>query len=306
MQKKTVLITGGTGLVGRRLTELLLQRNYRVAYLSRSSHSIPDVSVYEWDTKKEAVDPRALDSMDYLIHLAGAGIADERWTDERKKVIVNSRTETIELLAHIMKAQGQRPEAFISSSAIGYYGADTGQQRHTEQSPPGDDFMADVCVKWEASADTVADLGVRTVKIRTGVVLSEKDGALPRMAAPARFGFGAPLGSGQQWMSWIHIDDLCAMYIEALENKDWEGVYNGVASPPATNAELTKKICKVLNRPQWLPNVPAFALRMAFGEMADVVLGSSYVENARLQKTGFTYQYPDLEPALKNLLTGKS
>ncbi len=289
-------------MIGRRLTELLLERDYRVIYLSRSSETIPNVAVYQWDVAKATVDPRALDSMDYLIHLAGAGIADERWTDERKKVIVESRTESIELLAHIMKAQGQRPEAFISSSAIGYYGADTGQQRNTEKTPPGSDFMADVCVKWEASADTVADLGIRTVKIRTGVVLSSKDGALPRMAAPARIGFGAPLGSGKQWMSWIHLDDMCRLYIEAMENSAWQGVYNGVAALPATNKQLTKSICKVLNRPQWLPNVPEFALRTVFGEMADVVLGSSYVENTRLKDIGFTYKFPELEPALKNLL----
>ena len=305
--KKTVLITGGTGLIGRRLTELLLERGYFVSYLSRSEEeNYPGVSVYHWDIKKEAVDPRALDSMDYLVHLAGAGIADERWTDERKKVIVESRTESIELLARIMKAQGQRPEAFVSSSAVGYYGADTGDERHTEQSPPGDDFLAEVTVKWEEAADCVKDLGVRTVKLRTGVVLSDKGGALPKIAAPARFGLGAPLGDGDQWMSWIHIDDMCRLYIEAIENKNWEGVYNGVAHPPVTNAELTKLISQVLDRPQWIPKVPEFALDLAFGEMAEVVLGSSYVENARLRTTDFEYKFPDLEGALRDLLLKKS
>ncbi len=304
--KKTVLITGGTGLIGRRLTELLFERDYHVAYLSRSDEkTYPGVSVYKWDVEKEAVDPRALDSMDYLIHLAGAGIADERWTDERKKVIIESRTKSIELLGRIMKAQGQRPEAFISSSAVGYYGADTGNEKHTEQSPPGSDFLADVTVQWEEAADCVRDLGVRTVKLRTGVVLSDKSGALPKIAAPARYGFGAPLGNGTQWMSWIHVDDMCRLYIEALENESWEGVYNSVASPPVTNAELTKLICKVLDRPQWIPMVPEFALDLAFGEMAEVVLGSSYVENARLRTTDFKYQFPNLEGALRDLLVKK-
>jgi uncharacterized protein len=299
---KTVLITGGTGLIGTRLTELLLEKNYRVAYLSRSRHPLHDVSVYEWSVAKETVDPRALDSMDYLIHLAGTGIADDRWTPERKKSIIQSRTESIELLAHIMKAQGQRPEAFVSSSAIGYYGADTGSNKNSESTPAGSDFLAEVVVKWEASADSVSQLGVRTVKLRTGVVLSDKGGALTKIAGPARYGFGAPLGSGSQWMSWIHIDDLCRLYIEALENSQWEGTYNAVAPAPVTNATLTTLTCKVLNRPQWLPNVPEFALRMAFGDMADVVLGSCYVINDRLRATGFSYQYPDLEAALKNLL----
>jgi len=304
--KKTVLITGGTGLIGRRLTEMLLERDYFVSYLSRSEDkTYPGVSVYHWDISKEAVDPRALDSMDYLVHLAGAGIADERWTDERKKVIIDSRTESIELLARIMKAQGQRPKAFVSSSAVGYYGGDTGNEKMTEESPPGDDFLAEVTVKWEASADQVQDLGVRTVKLRTGVVLSDKSGALPKIAAPARFGLGAPLGDGTQWMSWIHIDDMCQMYIEALENESWAGVYNGVVSPPVTNAELTKLISKVLDRPQWIPKVPAFALDLAFGEMAEVVLGSSYVENARLRTTDFRYEFPELEGALRDLLLKK-
>ncbi len=305
--KKNVLITGGTGLIGRRLTEMLLERGYLVSYLSRSEDkTYTDVSVYHWDIKKEAVDPRALDSMDYLVHLAGAGIADERWTDERKKVIVDSRTESIELLARIMKAQGQRPDAFVSSSAVGYYGADTGEQKHSEQSPPGDDFLAEVTVKWEAAADHVKNLDVRTIKLRTGVVLSDKSGALPKIAAPARFGLGAPLGDGEQWMSWIHIDDMCRLYIEALENESWEGVYNGVASPPVTNAGLTKLISKVLDRPQWIPKVPEFALDLAFGEMAEVVLGSSYVENTRLLTTDFTYEFPELEGALRDLLLKKS
>lgn len=299
---KTVLITGGTGLIGRRLTELLLERDYRVTYLSRSAHSYPNVAVYEWDVSKDTVDPRALDSMDYLVHLAGANIADERWTEERKKVIMKSRTESIELLANIMKAQGQRPEAFVSSSAIGYYGADTGQAKNTEESPPGADFLADVVVKWEESADCVSQLGIRTVKLRTGVVLSDKSGALPQIAAPARYGFGAPLGDGNQWTSWIHIDDMCRLYIEALENPSWEGVYNAVAPTPATNAELTQRICQVLNRPQWVPRVPEFALKLAFGEMANMVLGSCYVDNARLRSVHFPYQFPELEQALKDLL----
>ena len=305
--KKNVLITGGTGLIGRRLTEMLLERGYLVSYLSRSEEeTYPDVSVYHWDVEKEAVDPRALDSMNYLVHLAGAGIADERWTDERKKVIVKSRTESIELLARIMKAQGQRPEAFVSASAIGYYGGDTGDEKKTEQSLPGDDFLAEVTVKWEAAADHVKNLNVRTVKLRTGVVLSDKSGALPKIAAPARFGLGAPLGDGDQWMSWIHIDDMCRLYIEALENETWEGIYNGVASPPVTNTELTKLISKVLDRPQWIPKVPEFALDLAFGEMAEVVLGSSYVENARLRTTDFSYKFSDLGGALQDLLLKKS
>ncbi|WP_184175601.1 TIGR01777 family oxidoreductase [Rhabdobacter roseus] len=300
---KKVLITGGTGVIGRRLTELLLEKGYDVAYLSRSQKTYPNVRVYRWEVEKGYLEEGALENLDYLIHLAGAGVADQRWTDERKKEIIRSRTDTIALVAHKMAETRQFPQAFVSSSAIGYYGADTGDLRQTEQSPPGRDFLADVTVQWEAAADRVQALGIRTVKIRTGVVLSAKGGALPRIAAPARWGLGAPLGSGKQWMSWIHVDDLCRMYLEALEKESWEGTYNGVAPQPATNAELTRTICKVLGKPQWAPKVPAFALKAAFGEMAQAVLGSSFVQSTRLgSQPYFAYQYPALQPALENLL----
>ncbi|HEV7347976.1 TIGR01777 family oxidoreductase [Telluribacter sp.] len=299
---ETVLITGGTGLIGRRLTELLLERGYRVAYLSRGPASYPNVKVFQWDISKGYVDKQALDNMDYLIHLAGAGIADGRWTEDRKKIILSSRTESIQLLARKMAEQGVKPKVFVSSSAIGYYGADTGDVQQTETSPPGNDFMAEVTVKWEAAADAVKALGVRTVKIRTGVVLSGEGGALPQIAAPARWAVGAPLGSGKQWVSWIHVDDICRMYLEALEHPDWEGVYNGVAPSPVTNEQLTRQICDVLGKPQWAPHVPAFALRLVFGEMAAVVLGSSYVKNERIRHSAFRYLYPGLQAALVDLL----
>ncbi|GAB3176280.1 TIGR01777 family oxidoreductase [Telluribacter humicola] len=302
---ETVLITGGTGLIGRRLTELLLERGYQVAYLSRGSDTYPNVKVYQWDIQKGEVDKEALLHMDYLIHLAGAGIADQRWTQERKKLIISSRTDSIRLLARHMAQLGVKPKAFVSSSAIGYYGADTGDVHQTETSHPGRDFMAEVTVQWEAAADTVKDLGVRTVKIRTGVVLSDKGGALPQIAAPARWGFGAPLGSGEQWMSWIHMDDICRMFIEAMENTGWEGVYNGVAPSPVTNRQLTQLICEALHKPQWAPAVPAFALKLVFGEMAAVVLGSCYVENQRISGTDFRYIFTNPEDALINLLQKK-
>ncbi|REA62034.1 TIGR01777 family protein [Dyadobacter luteus] len=301
-----VLITGGTGLIGKRLTELLLQRGYEVAILSRSKKDIPSVKVYEYDTEKDYIENGALANTSHLIHLAGAGVADERWTEKRKKVILDSRIKPVELINRKLKAEQISLKSFISASGSSFYGEDSGDKRNTEKDPPNSDFLSFVTVEWEKAADIIADTGVRTVKLRTGIVLSEDGGALAKMAQPARFGFGAPLGSGKQWVSWIHLDDLCRMYIEALENETWEGAYNAIAPGPVTNAHLTKLICNALNRPQWLPNVPAFALRLVFGEMANVVLGSSYVINERIANdTDFKYQFTDPELALQDILGKK-
>ena len=299
---KKVLITGGTGLIGKRLTELLLEKGYEVAYLSRKKKTIPSVSVFEWDVEKQYIEEGALENTQFLIHLAGTGVAEKRWTDEQKKSIIASRVDTIELIARKLKEKNIRPAAFASASGSSYYGEDSGNTKNTEDFPPGKDFLSHVTIEWEKAADSIANLGVRTVKLRTGIVLSDKGGALKQIAAPARFGLGAPLGSGKQWISWIHIDDLCSMYIDALENENWHGAYNAITDA-VTNEDLTKLICKVLNKPQWAPNVPAFALRLVFGEMANVVLGSCYLVNKRIkEETDFKYQYPKLEGALREIL----
>ncbi|PWJ60074.1 hypothetical protein CLV98_101250 [Dyadobacter jejuensis] len=297
-----VLITGGTGLIGTRLTTLLKERGYSVAYLSRRKENIPGVTVFRYDVATNFIEDGALDGVEHLIHLAGAGVADGKWTTERKKTIIASRTETIGLIAKAVKERNIALKSCISASGSSYYGQDTGDTQHTEDAPAGKDFLATVTVLWEKAADQLAHLGVRTVKLRTGVVLSKEGGAIPKIALPAKFGLGAPLGSGKQWMSWIHIDDLCRMYIEAMENSDWEGAYNAVAHPPVTNKALTLHICKVLGRPQFLPNVPAFALRLVFGQMATVVLGSNYVLNHRItSETNFIYEFPEIKEALENI-----
>ncbi|OJV21286.1 MAG: TIGR01777 family protein [Dyadobacter sp. 50-39] len=297
---KKVLITGGTGLIGKRLTQLLLDKGYEVALLSRKKADIPSVQVFEWDIQKNYIEEGALDNLHFLVHLAGTNVAEGRWTEERKKSILESRTESIRLIARKLAEKQIKPAAFVSASGISYYGQDTGDLRNTESTPAGNDFLAHVSIEWEKAADEIAALNVRTVKLRTGIVISKHGGAIPKMALPARFGVGAPLGSGKQWISWIHLDDMCRMYIEALENESWQGAYNAVASPPVTNEGLTNAICKVLHRPQWFPNVPAFALKMVFGEMSAVVLGGNYVINERMEReTGFQYRYGELEAALK-------
>ncbi|MGA0556304.1 TIGR01777 family oxidoreductase [Larkinella sp. VNQ87] len=301
----TVLITGGTGTIGRRLTELLLQQGFQVSLLSRSAAQKPrpNVAVYEWNIEKGHIDPQAIRTADHIIHLAGAGIADERWTDERKKQIIESRTKSTQLLANALRSGRYSVKSFVSSSAIGYYGGDTADRPLTETSEGGHDFLAQVVRAWERSVDDVAASGIRTVKLRVGVVLTMEGGALPKLVQPIRLGAGAPLGSGQQYMSWIHIDDLCRMYIQALTDDSWQGIYNAVATPPVTNEAFTRLIIDLLGKPRLLPRVPAFAIRLLFGEMAIVVLGGNYVLNKRIrEETTFRYQFGDLAAALKNLL----
>lgn len=300
-----ILITGGTGLVGKELTEQLLRNGHTVNILSRSKQHIPNVSVYTWDIKKGEIEDGALQNIDIVVHLAGAGIADERWTNERKKIIINSRIKPVELLLAKFIAIGKAPKAFISASAIGFYGGDRGDERLTEESTSGNDFLADCTVQWEAVADKFgSELKCRVVKIRIGVVLSKDGGALPKLIQPIKFGAGAALGSGKQWMSWIHIHDLAALFLKATEDETAFGVYNATAPHPVSNVEMTKIAAKVLNRPLILPNVPAFALKLALGEMAIVVLGGTYVENKRLAEAAhsFTYQFPEINGALTNLL----
>ena len=299
---QTVLITGGTGMIGKRLTQLLLEKGYKVAYLSRKHESIPNVTVYRWDIDKNWIDDKALANADYIIHLAGAGITDTRWTDKHRREIINSRTKTIELIARELQGRPYKVKAFVSASAIGFYGSDTGNTQLTEQTPSGSDFLAHVTRHWENSAELIDNIGIRTTKLRIGVVLSNEGGALPKISMPIRWGIGAPIGNGNQWMSWIHLDDLCRLFIAALENNKWHGIYNAVAPTPVTNTELTRQIAKVLHRPLWLPAIPAFALRLVYGEMANVVLGGNYVINHRIRtETDFIYQFENLQSALQDL-----
>ncbi|GAB3507557.1 TIGR01777 family oxidoreductase [Spirosoma knui] len=300
---QTVLITGGTGTIGRRLTQILLQQGYQVSYLSRSAHAAPQVKTYQWDIKRGHIDPQAIATADHIIHLAGAGVADERWTDARKEEILSSRTQSTDLLAQALSKNTHKVKSFLASSAIGYYGGDTGDRPLTETSQGGSDFLAQVTRAWERAEDQVAALGIRTVKFRTGVVLTMEGGALPKLAQPIRLGAGAPIGSGQQYISWIHLDDLCQLYIQALTDTSWQGTYNAVAPTPVTNETLTRAIAQVLHRPIILPSIPAFAIKLAFGELAITVIGGNYVLNKRIaEETSFRYQYADLTKALENLL----
>ena len=302
-----VLITGGSGLVGTRLTEILIKRGFTVSHLTRKveekSVGGKPVKTYLWDIKKGIIDEKALLEADYLVHLAGAGIADENWSEERKKEIIESRTKSIDLIVSKLQTLPHRIISFASASGIGYYGADTGNEHISEQHTPGNDFVADCCIQWEAAADEIQALGIRTVKFRTGIVLSEKGGALPKLTQPVRWGVGAALGTGKQWQSWIHLDDLCELFIKSLTDQQMTGAYNAVAPNPVTNHDLTKISAQVLKRPFWMPNVPEFALKLAFGEMASIVLGGNYVLNQRIKlETDFEYRFVEVRKALEDLL----
>ena len=300
---ETILITGGTGLIGRRLTYLLQQQGYAVTYLSRNPKPHDGVQVYSWDVPNGQLDIRAIQTADHIIHLAGAGVADGRWTDARKREILDSRTQSTALLASALTETQHHVRSFVSSSAIGYYGGDTGDRPLRENSPAGTDFLAKVSRAWERATEPITALGIRTVRIRTGVVLTMAGGALPKLVQPIRLGVGAPIGSGQQYISWIHLDDICGLFIEAVKNEQWAGVYNGVAPQPVTNADLTRTIARVLDKPQVMPNIPAFAIKLMFGEMATTVLGGNNVLNRRVaDETTFRYQFPDLRRALEDLL----
>ncbi|MCJ8210367.1 TIGR01777 family oxidoreductase [Mucilaginibacter sp. RS28] len=294
-----VLITGASGLIGRKLSALLLSKNYKVSYLSRSN-SRNDASTFLWDVDKGTIDERCLDGVDLIVHLAGAGVAEKRWTKKRKKEIIDSRVKSIELIYDLMHKRPHQVKRIISASATGYYSSH-GDMMLTEEMAPARNFLGRCCHLWEQAVDKGHELGLSITKFRTGVVLSTEGGALPVMARPVKLGFGAPLGNGKQWVPWIHEQDVVDLYFYAIENTDLQGVYNMVAPNPVNNKQLTKAIAKQLHRPLWLPNVPAAVLKLLLGEMSLVVLGSTRVSAAKIEQTGFRFKYVNIEDALKDL-----
>lgn len=294
----TILITGGSGLVGRRLTSLLLRNKYEVRWLSRTAGSADGVTRFVWELSKGIVDPRAFEGADHLIHLSGAGIADQRWTASRMKELYVSRGGAARLLLKVAREQGFTPKSFISASGVGIYGAVTSDHVHVESDPAGEDAIGRLSLDWEQAADEWSSI-TRVVKLRTPMVLAREGGALPKLAAPIRWGLGAALGSGAQWMPWVHVDDLASAYLHTITNIDARGAFNVCAEEQPTNSEFMRTVAKVLRRPFFLPNVPAFALRMALGELSSIVLEGSRASNDRLSGTGFGFQHSSLERTLR-------
>jgi uncharacterized protein (TIGR01777 family) len=295
-----IVVTGSSGLVGSALVPVLLSRSHEVVRLVRKASQAGEAEIL-WDPARGIQDVERLEGTDAVIHLAGENIADGRWTDEKKARIRESRVVGTRILSETLAQLERKPRALLSASAIGYYG-DRGDEILTEESAPGTDFLAEVCREWEAATEAASKSGVRVVKMRFGIVLSSEGGALSRMLTPFQLGIGGRLGSGKQYMSWIAIDDIVGAIEHALEAAQLSGPVNMVAPNPVTNREFTKQMGRVLSRPTLFP-VPAFAIRMAFGEMADVaLLSSERVEARRLKDSGYTFQYPDLEGALRHIL----
>lgn len=293
-----ILITGASGLIGTRITELLVQRGHEVSHLGRRKKE-SKIPSFVWDVDNGTIDEVALKDVDAIIHLAGAGVADKRWSAKRKKEILESRIKSTALLARYLDKY-PNVKIVVSASAIGYYGFGH-ETEFTEESKPGDDFLAQVVKAWEAEVDKIRNQ--RVVKLRIGIVLSEKGGALREMITPVRWCVGAPLGIGRQYMSWIHLDDLCRMFIKAIEDTSMHGAYNATGPYATTNYDLTRAIATTIRKPLLLPAVPAFVLRILVGEMAAIVLNGSIVSSKKIQQAGFTFQYASLEGALENLLS---
>lgn len=292
---KNILITGGSGLVGKEITKILESKDYSVAWMSRSAQSQKS---FIWNVEKQQIDPEAIEWADAIIHLAGTGVAEKRWTPERKKDILESRTHSTQLLYKTIEKTKKRPSTFVSASAVGFYGFHAGTNLLDENSRAGSDFLAEVVIAWENEVKKMEALDLRTVILRTGIVLAEVGGALGEMLKPP---VAAPLGSGDQWMSWIHIEDLARMYVFSLEKTTLQGVFNAVAPNPATNQQLTQAAAKAKSKPYIGIGVPGFALKLILGEMAAMVLGGNRVSSQKIQKAGFEFEFPDLEPALKDL-----
>ena len=300
----TVLITGGTGMIGKHLSEMLVKKGYEVIVLSRKSSMTDKNGVHyaAWDVASQQIDADAIRKADHIIHLAGAGVADKRWTAERKREIAESRIRSGELIVKALRETPNSVKTVVSASAIGWYGPDTRESRDTgfsETHPPSRHFLGETCRLWEASIEHVSKLGKRLVKFRIGIVLSEEGGALKEFAKPLRMGIATILGSGEQVISWIHVEDLCRMFIHAIENPAVSGVYNAVAPQPVTNKELVLTLAQKVRGKVFIPvHVPAFALKLAMGEMSIEVLKSATVSSKKIRETGFTFLYPTVKAAL--------
>jgi uncharacterized protein (TIGR01777 family) len=304
----TVLIAGGSGLVGTALSHYLLQKNYEVIILTRQAGkpvSSPHLQYAVWDTDTRSMDVAALAKADYIINLAGAGVADKRWTRARKKEIQQSRINSGITLVKNLTENPHKVKAFINASAIGWYGADPqipNLEPFTEDKPHDPSFLGETCFLWESSVDGIANLNIPLIKLRIGIVLSKEGGALKEFLKPLQWGVAAVLGSGKQMISWIHIDDLCRMIEHCMLHNNLTGVFNAVAPQPVNNKTLTLALAKKIRHSFFLPvNVPSFALKLLLGEMSIEVLKSATVSCKKIQETGFTFLYPSVTAALEDL-----
>jgi uncharacterized protein (TIGR01777 family) len=294
-----ILITGSHGLVGKTLISELVKDGHEIVSLVR--HKSEGASEIEWHPNQRSIDSERVSGFDVVVHLAGESIASGRWTDEKKRKIRESRVDGTTLLSRALAQSSKAPAAFISASAIGYYG-NRADELLNEKSAPGNDFLAEVCVAWERATGEAEARGVRTVHARFGIILDQEGGALAKMLTPFRMGVGGRIGDGKQWMSWIALVDVIKGLKFVIENESIAGPVNFVAPNPVTNGEFTKTLGDALSRPTLFP-MPSFAVRLAFGEMADaLLLSSAKVEPKRLQESGYRFEFENLQPALAAIL----
>ena len=292
-----VLITGGSGLIGRRLSFLLKSRGYEVRILSRSNNPKNNYKTFVWNVSEQYINDSAFEGLTHIIHLAGAGIADKRWSEKRKKEIIASRVASTNLLYNTVKRLKTPLNSFISASATGYYGAVTSETIFEEKDKPAKDFLGKVCSLWEDSIFQFNEIKIRTVALRTGIVLSKDGGALKKMKTPVI----TSLGNGKQYMPWIHIDDLCELYIKAIEDQEFKGAFNAVSSEHISNLSFSKKISKIFNYPFLALGAPSLILQIVFGEMSTIILNGSRISANKIKQAGFKFKFENLEKALKNL-----
>ncbi|WP_207495425.1 TIGR01777 family oxidoreductase [Aridibaculum aurantiacum] len=305
----TILITGGSGLIGSALTQMLTKRGHTVIILSRSEKQSTDAKIKYavWDVEQQTIDADAIAQADFIVHLAGASVAGKRWTEARKQEILTSRTESSKLILKALKEMPNKVQAVVSASAIGWYGDDKklrkGVKAFTEDMPADDAYLGATCSAWEASIQPVEQLGKRLVLLRIGIVLSKEGGALPEFSKPVKMGIAGFLGGGKQAISWIHIDDLCRIFLHAIEKPEMKGVYNAVSPEPVTNKELTLEIANRMRGRFFVSmHVPAFVIKAMLGGMSIEVLKSTTVSSEKVLSTGFQFVYPSIDTALTHLL----
>ena len=303
-KSSSVLISGGSGLIGRYLTSSLLAAGYQVSLLSRNANKGERIRVFRWDPEKGIIDHEVFEGIDFVINLAGANIGDKRWTKSRKEEIVKSRVDSTRFLHKVIIDKGIRIKAFISASASGIYGSVTSAKIFNENDPPAEDFLGFTCKRWEEAADLFNSSGIRTVKVRTSVVLEKSDSALSKLMKPGKFGFLIQTGSGQQYMPWIHIIDLCNIYLKAIEDPEIKGAYNAAAPQHVTHRDFMTALAKVMKIPVLPAPIPDFVLRVAFGEMSDVILKGSRVSSEKIINAGYRFHFSKLEDALNNVIWG--
>jgi uncharacterized protein (TIGR01777 family) len=302
----TVIIAGGTGLIGTALSKFLVSRGYQVIIFTREPrahrNSVPGISYAAWNIDNQSANEEAFRKAKYLIHLAGAGVADKPWTDKRKNEIVESRTKSSGMLIKAMGTISNEIISVVSASAIGWYKQNLSHQA-IETEPPAEDFLGGTCVAWENSIKPVEGMGKKLVILRTGIVLSNEGGAFPAFKKPVRYGIAGILGSGKQMISWIHVEDLCRLYMEAMVNPSWSGIYNAVAPNPVNNRKFTIELAKKMKGSFFIPiPVPNFMLRLMLGERSEEVLKSSNISANKLKQQGFQFIYPTIDTAFRDLI----